>query len=199
MKNFTHYANFALVLIIVALFASCGGKEGQQVEKNKANKSNVSSGSMGNICYVDGDSVAANYNLSKDLNEAMLRNSSNYEAVQRQKGAEIQKFNGMMQSKYQNNGYLTEASFKADQQKLQKMQMDAENYLGNLQRTYTNEARQSAIQLQDSIDNFMKIFAKQKGYDMIIQKTATFYIDPKFDETDEVIKGLNARYVKVKK
>lgn len=196
MKIFTRYANFAFVVLMIALFASCGGKKD---EETKSNKSNNTPAALTNIRYIDGDSLAASYNLAKDLNEAMLRNSSNYDAIQRQKSAEIQKFGGEMQNKYQNNGYLSEASFKADQQKLQKMQMDAENYLGSLQRTYANEARQSSIQLKDSIDNFLKIYAKQKGYEIIFEKSATLYIDSKYDVTEEVVKGLNARYVKLKK
>ena len=104
-----------------------------------------------------------------------------------------------MQQKYKNNGYLTEESFNADQAKLQKMQNDAQNYLGGLQQSIQNELGQSQIQLMDSINNFMKEYAKKKGYDMILRKSATIYIDSKYDVTDDVIEGLNKRYVKVEK
>ena len=59
--------------------------------------------------------------------------------------------------------------------------------------------QENSQQLQDSIDNYVKIYAKQKGYDMILSKASTFYIDPKYDVTDEVVKGLNQRYTKVAK
>lgn len=39
----------------------------------------------------------------------------------------------------------------------------------------------------------------QKGYDAILFKAATLYINPALDITNEVVEGLNARYNKVKK
>jgi hypothetical protein len=56
---------------------------------------------------------------------------------------------------------------------------------------------QSQIQLLDSIDNFMKDYAKKTGFDMVLRKSATLYIDEKYDVTKEVIEGLNKRYNKV--
>ena len=77
------------------------------------------------------------------------------------------------------------------------MQADAENYLASLQQSIENELNQSQIQLLDSIDNFMKDYAKKKGFDMVLRKSATLFIDEKYDVTKEVIDGLNKRYNKV--
>ena len=120
-----------------------------------------------------------------------------FDAAQKQRGNEISKFGNAMQQKYQNNQYLTEEAFNADQAKLQKMQADAENYLASLQQSIQNELNQSQIQLLDSIDNFMKDYAKKKGFDMVLRKSATLFIDEKYDVTNEVIEGLNKRYNKV--
>ena len=79
------------------------------------------------------------------------------------------------------------------------MQNDAQTYLGNLQQSIQNELNQSQIQLLDSINNFMKEYAKKKGYDLVLRKSATLYIDPKYDVTDDVVDGLNKRYTKVEK
>lgn len=151
------------------------------------------------IRYVDEDSIMANYNLAKDINEAMLRKQNQFDAAQAQRSNEISKFASSMEQKYKNNGYLNEESFNADQAALAKKQREAENYLGNMQQTMQNELSQSQQQLLDSIDSFMKEYAKAKGFDMVIRKSATLYIDPKYDVTDEVIAGLNKRYTKVEK
>ena len=151
------------------------------------------------IRYVDEDSIMANYNLAKDINEAMLRKQNQFDAAQAQRSNEINKFANSMQQKYKNNGYLSEESFNADQATLAKKQRDAENYLGNLQQNMQNELNQSQQQLLDSIDSFMKVYAKEKGFDMVIRKSATLYVDSKYDVTDEVIEGLNKRYTKVEK
>ena len=43
----------------------------------------------------------------------------------------------------------------------------------------------------------MKDYAKKKGFDMVLRKSATLFIDEKYDVTKEVIDGLNKRYNKV--
>lgn len=151
------------------------------------------------ICYVDEDSILNNYNLAKDINEAMLRRQNQFDAAQTQRGNAIQKFAGEMQNKYRNNGYLTEESYNADAAKLEKMQKDAEAYLGSMRQSIESELAQSQIQLQDSITNFMKGYAADKGFDIVLRKSATLYINDAYDATDDVIAGLNKRYVKVEK
>ena len=190
---------FVQILVIAAcavMFCSCNDKP--QATKPAANVSQSPMEKM-TIRYVDEDSIMNNYNLAKDINESMLRRQNQFDAAQTQKGNEINKFGNAMQEKYKNNGYLTEESFNADQAKLQKMQNDAQNYLGNLQQSIQNELSQSQVQLMDSINNYMQEYAKQKGYDMVLRKSATLYIDPKYDVTKEVIEGLNKRYTKVAK
>ena len=190
VKHYTKLAVFAAVLMMAA--TSCNDKPaeapkaapGAAVENLK-------------IRYIDEDSIMANYNLAKDINEAMLRRQNQFDAAQKQRANEISKFGNAMQQKYQNNQYLTEEAFNADQAKLQKMQADAENYLAGLQQSIQNELNQSQIQLLDSIDNFMKDYAKKKGFDMVLRKSATLFIDEKYDVTKEVIEGLNKRYNKV--
>lgn len=190
VKHYTNLAMFAAVLLMAA--TSCNDKP---AEDPKA--SNAAAVENLKIRYIDEDSIMANYNLAKDINEAMLRRQNQFDAAQKQRGNEISKFGNAMQQKYQNNQYLTEEAFNADQAKLQKMQADAESYLSSLQQSIQNELNQSQIQLLDSIDNFMKDYAKKKGFDMVLRKSATLFIDEKYDVTKEVIDGLNKRYNKV--
>lgn len=185
----------SIAIVAAMLFGATACNEKQD---NSAAKSTAAAGGM-NIRYVDEDSIMANYNLAKDFNEAMLRRQNQLDAAQQQRGNEINKFGTAMEQKYKNNGYLTEESLRADQAKLQKMQSDAQSYLGNLQQSIATELEQSRTQVLDSINNFMKEYAKKKGYDMILRKSATIYIDSKYDVTDDVIEGLNKRYVKVEK
>ena len=53
--------------------------------------------------------------------------------------------------------------------------------------------------VNDSIKAFIEDYNKSRGYDAILFKGATLYINPALDITDEVVEGLNARYNKVKK
>lgn len=151
------------------------------------------------IRYIDGDSLMAKYNLAKDISEAMLRRTSQLDAEQSKREDEINRFASEMQDKYQNNRYLSQAAIDADQKKLSKMQSDGQAYLTTLQRDAQNEMMQYQIQLNDSIDNFLKEFAAENGYDVILNKSASLYIAPKYDVTNAVIEGLNKRYNKVAK
>ncbi|MCH5215943.1 MAG: OmpH family outer membrane protein [Muribaculaceae bacterium] len=195
MKILVKSFGMFIALMAMTCVASCTV---DNKDKNEASSENaVGVTTMLNIRYIDKDSLIRNYNLAKDLNEVMLRTQTNYENAARQKSAEIQKFAASIETKYKNNGYLSEASFNADQQKLQKMQQDAQNYMANLERSIQDEMLQNNIQLNDSVDNFIKSYNKEKGYEIIFSKDATLFIDSKYDITEEVIKGLNERYNKV--
>ena len=188
---------YALCAALVVMFASCAQNE--KTETNAKPATSEKAEASENIRYIDEDSLLSKYNLAKDLSESNLKLSNQYDAAQQQRATEINKFASEVQRKYKNNGYLTEESFNVDQQKLNKMQADAQNYLGRLQRDIENQVVQNNIQLNDSVNNFLKAYAKQKGFDMILRKSAAFYINDKFDVTAEVVEALNKRYTKVEK
>lgn len=152
---------------------------------------------MINIRYIDADSIAAHYNLAKDFKEAQMRQVSKIDNAQRSRGAEIQKLANQIQQKINSNGYLSQESFNSDQELLNKKNTEAQNYLASLQREAEQEMIQQQMQLNDSIEAFIKEYNKTRGYDAILYKAVGVYFNPALDITDEVIKGLNARYNKV--
>lgn len=196
MKILSKLAGFVLVFMSVAMFTSCAESK-KESEAATAEVKNETPQMV--IRYIDEDSLLAKYNLAKDINEAMLRRSNQFDSEQQRRARDIQKLAGDIESKYKSNGYLTQESFNADQNKLAKMQSDAENYLARLQRDIQNEMLQNQIQLNDSINNFLKAYSKEKGFDAVLRKTATFYMDSKYEVTAEVVEGLNKRYNKVEK
>lgn len=185
----------SLLLMAAVVAASCSNNQAKNATANIA-ESNDSIPSL-NIRYVDGDSIAMNYNLAKDLSELQLCAMNKIENAQRSKAQEIQKFGAQIEQKMRSNGYLSEASYNADVQKLNKMQQDAETYLANLQRNAQQDLIQQQIQLNDSIQSFINDYNAEKGYDAIILRSAGLYFNPALDITAEVIEGLNARYNKV--
>lgn len=194
-KIFRVASTSALLLSIFALSQCTPANEAKTAKAGETSTENVQASMK--VAYIDGDSLMNGYNFAKDVNEAMLRGQGKLESAQRQKANEIQRFAGEMERKYKNNGYLSEASFNADQQKLQKMQGDAQVYMENLQRTVQNELMMNTEQLNDSVDKYIAEYAKQNGYTMIIRKAATWYIGDVENVTSDVIKGLNSRYNKV--
>ena len=185
-------------LALMTFATSCNDNKADKAADNKAPEAKEEV-VLPNYRYVDSDSVLAAYNLAKDYNEEMLRMQTNFENTARQRESAIQSEMNKMQQKMQNNGYHTEDSYRQDEQKLTKMQTNAQNEIAKLQNNILNAQMEAQKTVNDSISSFIKEYNKKYGYDAILLKGATLYIDPRLDITDDVIKGLNARYNKVKK
>ncbi|MDE6395528.1 MAG: OmpH family outer membrane protein [Duncaniella sp.] len=202
MKKLAMSASSLLLAIMGVSVTSCGGDSATNksaptpVDAAAAATDGETAAAIINIRYIDGDSVLTHYQLAKDFQEATMRAVQRLDNARNSKGMEIQKFAASIEQKARSNGYLTEASYNADMQKLQKMQQDAENYLAGLSRNADNELAQQQIELNDSIEKFIKEFNATKGYDAILYKNAGVFFNPALDITNEVIEGLNARYTK---
>ncbi|MGN1246503.1 MAG: OmpH family outer membrane protein [Muribaculaceae bacterium] len=198
MKVIQKIAKLAFMALAIMTIASCN-KSTEETKAAAPAADAAGAPAAAVIRYIDGDTLMAKYNLAIDINEAMLRRSNQLDNEQMKRGNEINRLGNEIQNKYKNNGYLTEESFNADQNRLAKMQNDAQTYLAKLQRDAQNEMMQYQIQLNDSVQNFIKAYAKEKGYDVILYKASAVYIDSKYDVTNDVIEGLNKRYTKVEK
>ena len=198
MKKLAMSASSLLLGILALSTTACGGDPA--ADKSSATPTSAATPADGattiNIRYIDGDLVLAHYQFAKDLQDATMRAVQRIDNARNSKGSEIQKFAASIEQKARSNGYLNEASYNADMQKLQKMQQDAENYLANLSRNADNDLGQQQIQLNDSIEKFIKEYNATRKYDAILYKNAGVYFNPELDITNEVIEGLNARYTK---
>lgn len=199
-KNLLAIISMAMIMIAGV---SCGdskndSKAGASAEAKKTEKKADPNKDLPNYRYVDIDTVLAKYNLAIDYSEEMLRLQNNMESEAKRHESSIKSFANSMQSKYQNNQY-TEATYKADEKKMQQMQSSAANSLDKLQRSAAEAAVAGEKVVQDSIHNFINKYNETHHYEAIFLKAATLYIDPRLDITDEVVEGLNARYNKVKK
>lgn len=190
-------------LAIAAGVASCSGGDnadkGKAPEAKKTETKNADASQLPNYRYVDLDTILANYNLSKDYNESMIQMQNNLESSLNSKQQNLQSMAQQYQQKYQNNGYKTQEEFERDQRNLASAQNSAQQEAAQMQGNYEKQAMQMQKTIQDSIESYIKIYNAQKGYDAIFMKAATLYINPALDVTDEVVKGLNERYNKVKK
>lgn len=186
------------MMLVSGVFSSCSQKE----EATKAPAAKTAAKTISNLPnyrYIDLDTVLSKYKLAIDYNEEILRMQTNMDAAVKRHESKIQNFANNMQNKMQNNGYLSEASFKQDQQTMATMQNEAQKNVASLQNNFETTAMQAQKAVNDSISEFIKQYNVTRGYDAIFFKAATLYINPELDITDEVVEGLNARYNKVKK
>lgn len=202
MKNHLAIAATGMVAMLSTALVVCSGAADKTAGANdKAAASDSTKGGVTlNIRYIDADSVSANYNLAKDFKEAALRTYSKIESAQNSRAAEIQRLGQKIEQNMRSNYYVgKESEYEADVRRLNKMQQDAEAYMANLQRTSQQEMAQQQVELNDSLESFLKEYNKTKGYDAILFKAAGAYFNPALDITKEVTAGLNARYNKVEK
>lgn len=196
----------AAVLCLAALTAgvtsSCSGSAGSQPAAEApaaAGTQAPQAAASVNIRYIDADSVTAHYILAQEFQELTLSALSKIESTEQARGAEIQKLMQQIEQKGRNNGYLSQESYEADMNNVAKKQQDAQTVLANMQRRAQQEMAQRQVELNDSLESFIKDYNATRGYDAILFKAAGVYFNPSLDITKEVIEGLNERYEKSKK
>ena len=201
MKKFFSAPSLLALALCVAV-VSCGGngdnKDKTDIDKKISQVIAKTDSALPNYRYVDLDSVLSAYNLAKDYNEEMLRMQNKMQSEVKRHENSLQSKATTIQNKAQNNGYLSQASFDADQKELADMQNKSQKAVANLQTNFETTALQAQKNVNDSILAFINEYNQTKGYDAIFFKAATLYINPALDITNEVIEGLNARYNKVK-
>ena len=199
MRKFFSINTLFIAALAIMTFA-CGKNDNKQDISNARIAGIIARADsmLPNYRYVDLDSVLSNYNLAKDYNEEMLRMQSNMQSEVKRHENSLQSLATTMQNKLQNNGYLSEASYQADQQQYADMQNKAQRAVAALQNNFESTAMLAQKTVNDSIEAFIYEYNLSKGYDAIFFKAATIYVNPALDITQEVIEGLNARYNKVK-
>lgn len=193
MNRFNHSLFTALLVVCLLAVTACNEKPAKPAAQSAQSMEKMT------IRYLNEDSLLNSYLLAKDINEAVTKLQTQYDAAEKQRSDQINKFGNSMQQKYKNNEYLNEQAFNADQAKLQQMQNDAANYLGGLQRDAQNQMADLQKQLKDKVDAFVADYAKKNNIDLVLYKSATLFIDEKYDITNDVIEGLNKEYNKVGK
>lgn len=150
-----------------------------------------------NFRYIDMDSITEHYNLAKDYKEWLIKKNESLEKQVRSLYASVQRFEAECQKKAQANGYLTEASYKADLQKYQNMATNAAKKEQELRRQASEEDSQWTQKLQDSINSYVIDYNAEFKYDAILFKNAGIFFNPSLDVTKDIIDGLNARYNRI--
>ena len=106
------------------------------------------------------------------------------------------------QRKYENNGFVSAESAQQQQNRIIKQQQDLQALQEKLSKDLADENQKNSLQLRDSINSFLKIYNKDKGYSLIISNTGfdnLLYADPAYNITQEIVDGLNARYSGINK
>lgn len=198
MKKRNFIVSGLSALAIMVAFTQCDGNKAT----NTTSDNSTPAGSVSDlkIAYVEIDSLLNNYNLCKDLNEAMIKKQENVEVTLKEKMKSLDNEMRDFERKYQNHVFTPERA-QQEQNRLIKKRQDLEALHQRLMGELQQESDKNNIQLRDSINAYLKGYNKTKGYNLIINNAGfnnLLYADPALNITQEVIDGLNKRYTPAK-
>jgi outer membrane protein len=187
MNRFFFGAAVAGVALMGLLISSC--------DKNKDGGS--TSGNEFKIAYVKTDTLAEAYEYYNDLKTSLMMEQQEMEQDLTSRYKSLQTRSMQIQRDLQDR-MITPTSAEQKQQKLQlelqKFQEDQQRY----ELEMMEKSQKLTLEILDSIQNYLKIYNKDKKYSMILTTDTLgsniLYADKSLDITVDVIKGLNKRY-----
>ena len=172
---------------------SCNQQKQQETEKETAEAATESAQKIG---YVEIDTLMSQYNFCKDYTLLMNKKGENIRNTLASKERALHNQAADLQKKYESNAFTTRDQLESAQMALAKKQQDLQALNDQLMTEIANEQAKYNNQLRDSLQAFLKEYNKTKKFDIIISKAGDnlLYANPKYDITNDVVKGLNKRY-----
>ncbi len=149
------------------------------------------------IAYLNLDSLLTQYTFAIEANEALMSKQEDARLKLNTRANNLQKEMNDFQHKLQNNAFLSRERAEAAQQKLIKKQQDLQELEAKLTQDIMVENQKLNLQLQDTLNNFLKEFNAEGKYQIIFANTASDNVllaQPGHDITAEIVEALNARY-----
>ncbi|MCF0175986.1 MAG: OmpH family outer membrane protein [Bacteroidales bacterium] len=209
MKKITIFAG---VLAGMFLAASCNnGTTGAAIDGTETGEAAGAADTeikaeAGDVVYVNMDRVMQEYNMAKDLTEALNAKGETIQAELVRKQNALQSEANDLNSRAQ-KGTITQSSYQVKAEALQKKAAAADQYAYTKNQEFSEEQVVTLNQITDEINSFLTRFNAEKKFAMILATSQTtgllstpvMVADPDKDITDAVIAGLNEEYAASKK
>ncbi len=179
-----------MALACVAVLASCNNAPKANDEQSAAAPSNELK-----IAFVEVDSIMTQYTFSKEYQEVLQKKANNIQSTLAAKQQALQAAAAKLQQDYQANA-LTQDQAQARQAAIQKQGQDLEALNARLSNEFQTETNKFNEALRDSIQNYIKVYNKDKNFTLILTKAGDniLYAAKALDITNEIIAGLNKAY-----
>ena len=197
--------NTSLILSIISLVAVVAfgivsltkdGKAAAQVEGEAVE----AVACEGAIVYIDLDRILTEYDMANDLRSVVETKVQNIQAEVNRRGTKLEKEVKSFQEKME-KGLMTRSVAEVQSQKLQKQELEFNNYAAQKQQEIQEEQVVMMNQLGDAIQTFITKYNEEKQYAMILTNSGgapVITADSALDITDDVLAGLNEEYIKSK-
>jgi outer membrane protein len=152
------------------------------------------------IVFVNSDTLLNKYDYFKDMSKRLETKAT---SAKNDLGGRQQSFQREV-ADYQKNATTMPADQRqTTEQRLQREQQDLQGYQQNAAAQFQNEQSTENTKLYDKVADFVKGYAKEKGYKLVLTYSkanpTVLYGDQTLDVTADVIKRLNDAYAKDKK
>ena len=194
--------NTSLILSIISLVAvvafgivslTKGGKTAAQAEGEAVE----AVACEGAIVYIDLDRILMEYDMANDLRSVVETKVQNIQAEVNRRGTKLEKEVKSFQEKME-KGLMTRSVAEVQSQKLQKQELEFNNYAAQKQQEIQEEQVVMMNQLGDAIKTFLDKYNAEKQYAMILTSQGgapVITADPSLNITEDVIAGLKAEYI----
>ena len=181
---------------VVSVLTACSNNKTST--ESTATKTTVASDEK--IVYVNSDSLLTKYEYFKDLKSKM---ETKGKAAETDLAAKQQAFQREVQQYQQQQNTLPADQRAATEQRLGRKQQELQAYQQNAGAALQNEQAKEQELLYNKVAEYLKGYAKTKGYKMVLTyskgNSAILFADESLDVTSAVIVGLNEAYAKDKK
>lgn len=149
---------------------------------------------LSNIRYVDFDIIRTRFTKAIEVQQWVTDKTDSIQSVLSKKAKAITDFEAKIIKKNKNNQYKTEAAYKADVTKYEKMVGEYQTLEAKLQKEAQEENNRRTLALQEMIFTYLTEYNAIHKYDAILLKSAGLIFNPALDITDEIVAGLNGKY-----
>ena len=191
-------SGLATAVALVSVMASC--QNNSDPKTTTAKKDSVTVSDKAEIVYVNSDSLLTKYQYFKDLTTKLDAKSKSAQADMASKSQAFQR----EVAQYQQQANTLAADQRAStEERLARKQQELQTYQQNAGAALQREQATEQEKLYDKVADYLKEYAKKKGYKMVLTyskgNSAILFADETLDVTSEVIVGLNDAYKADKK
>ena len=196
MKNGLIIWNVILSLVAgYLLIGQFGSKKNNKKGTDGTHSESTSSGNQFRMAYFEMDSVAANFDMVKELRTELSKKETEI-------NAELDRLNKNMQQRYnyyQNQaqaGSLSQAQSETASQELKTLDDQIKNRKQQLDQEFNELTMRRQNDIKSKIEDFLKKYNQTKNYSYIVSyEQGLFYLkDTAYNITPDVVKGLNELY-----
>jgi len=196
MKQLSTVLNGILLLAVIILYAlHFSGKKEAVVEAS--DQAVQADGVIYPVAFINTDSLLLNYNFAKEVNDQLMSKEEASRADYAEKAKIFQQDAVDFQRKVQTNAFLSQDRFNKERDRLAKAEQDLQILNQRLSSELMQEQDKLNRQLRDTLDSYLKEFAKDKPYKVILSNTMgdnVLYGSDGVDITQEITDALNARH-----